>query len=44
MIRLLFGFILGVVASYYTFPMFYSRSGTDTKVQPGESFFQKNRH
>lgn len=27
MIRLLFGFILGVVASYYTFPMLYSTPG-----------------
>ena len=27
MIRLLFGFILGVVASYFTFPMFYSTPG-----------------
>lgn len=27
MIRLLIGFILGVVASYYTFPMFYSAPG-----------------
>ncbi|GGE77333.1 MAG: hypothetical protein ABJM11_17775 [Marinobacter sp.] len=27
MIRLLFGFILGVVASYFTFPMFYSTLG-----------------
>ncbi len=27
MIRLLFGFVLGVVASYYTFPVFYSAPG-----------------
>lgn len=42
MIRLLFGFILGVVASYYTFPMFYSAQGPLPKFSL-ENLFSDNQ-